>query len=52
MAKSNLIIEFKLWDYWIDDPIDRGYKSPILYVIYEIKNTGKLELVWRELNDN
>lgn len=52
MANSNLIIKFKLWDYWIEDPIDRGSKPIILNVIYEIENNNKLYLIQRELNND
>lgn len=51
MADLNYIIKFKLWDYWIDDPIDRGINPMILNVIYEIENK-KLYLIQRELNDD
>ena len=52
MANSNFIIKFKLWDYWIEDPIDRGSKPMILNVIYEIENNNKLYLIQRELNND
>ena len=47
MAKSELIVT--LLDYWLDDPIDRGYKLPMLYMIYEINN--KIYVKWEEAND-
>ncbi len=36
-------------DYWLDDPIDRGYKKPMLYMIYTIGD--KTYVKWEEIND-
>lgn len=41
--KKLLKITLKLWDYWI--------KSDNLYVIFEIKESNKLYLIERKLND-
>lgn len=49
---AEMEIDLIMWDYWIEDPIDRGSKPLIIYVMYQIGNTGKLKLMWRELNDD
>lgn len=47
MAEMNIIYE--LLDYWLYDPIDRGSKPLMLYIIYKIAD--KIYVKWEEVND-
>jgi hypothetical protein len=53
MADKNIAkFTVRFWDYWVDDPIDRGSNPMILNMIYEIENTRKLYFIQKELNDD